>query len=126
MVAILEQAQPPRRLAVLAVVELVDGLEVTVEGEEEFCRGQIEGPGRVCGSRMRTCQIGMFWFRGDGSDDLLQAFVVDVVGCPLGDLVAGEAEKDGGQCLYVRRGVWVSMGKWKEEGDDALTCDRTS
>lgn len=49
---------------------------------------------------MRTCQIGMFGFRGDGSDELLQAFVVDVVGCPLGDLVAGEA--GGGWSASVR------------------------
>lgn len=92
MVAVFKEAQPSRGLAVLAVVELVDGLEVTVEGEEEFCRGQIGGPEGLCGLRMRTCQIGMFGFRGDGSDELLQAFVVDIVGCPFGDLVAWEAE----------------------------------
>ena len=91
MVAVLEQAQPPRRLAVLAVVELVDGLEVAVEGEEEFWRGSEGGPEGVCGSRMRTCQIGVVGFRGDGSDELLEPFVVDVAGCPFGDLVSGEA-----------------------------------
>lgn len=101
MVAVLEQAQSPRRLAVFAVVELVDGLEVAVEGEEEFWRGQIGGPGGSSGSRMRTCQIGMFGFRGDGSDELLQLFVVDVVGCPLGDLVAREA---GGVSASAPRG----------------------
>lgn len=71
MVAMFEEAQSSRGLTVLAVVELVDGLEVAVEGEEEFCRGQIGGPGAMYGSRMRTCQIGMFGFRGDGSDELL-------------------------------------------------------
>jgi hypothetical protein len=69
MVAVFEEAQTSRRLAEFPVVELVDGFEIAIEGEEEFWRGQRESDTFV--SRMRTCQIGMFWFRGDSSDELL-------------------------------------------------------
>jgi hypothetical protein len=38
MVTALEELEATRCLGVFLVVELVDSLEVTIEGEEEFCR----------------------------------------------------------------------------------------
>lgn len=54
---------------------------------------------------MRTCQIGVVGFRGDGSDELLEPFVVDIAGCPFGDLVSGEA--GGG----VAVSVWTNVSE---------------
>jgi len=41
MVAVLEELEATRCLGVFLVVELVDGLEVSIEEEEEFCRAML-------------------------------------------------------------------------------------